>query len=50
MLKIKILKIEMYIPLHGSCGTVLVRSITEVTDTILTIGLVKLVTSVQLSH
>ena len=41
MLKIKILKIEMYIRLYGSCGTDLGRSIAEVTDNIHAIGMVK---------
>ena len=36
-----ILKIEMHIRLHGSCGTDLRRSIAEVTDNIHAIGVVK---------
>ena len=41
MLKIYILKKEMYTPLHGSCGTDLGRSIAEVTDNFHAIGVVK---------
>ena len=41
LLKIEILKIEMYIRLYGSCGTDLGRSIAEVTDNIHAIGVVK---------
>ena len=41
MLEIYILKREMYFRLHGSCGTDLGRSITEVTDNFRAIGVVK---------
>ena len=37
----QILKIEMYIRLYGSCGTDLGRSISEVTDNIHAIDVVK---------
>ena len=41
MVKSLILRIELYIRLHGSSGTGLWRSIAEVTDTIHVIGVVK---------
>ena len=41
MLKRYILRIEMYIPLQGSCGTDLGRSIVEITDNIHAMDVVK---------